>query len=161
MRKQKHTVKKLGRTTAHRHATLGNLSTELIRHKRIQTTEAKAKALRPFVEGLITKAKQGTMHAQREAFKHIRDKAVIKELFGDVANKTANRNGGYTRIIKLAPRLGDAAKMAYIELVDYGAEPDVKKQQKQDRARRVRGSKDALSKSETGNVAPKEAAASA
>jgi large subunit ribosomal protein L17 len=146
MRKQKHTVKKIGRTTAHRHATLSNLSTELIRHKRIRTTEAKAKALRPFVESLITKAKKGTMHAQREAFKVIRDKAVIKELFGEVANKVANRNGGYTRIIKLAPRLGDAAKMAYIELVDFGAEPDVKKSQKQDRARRVRGSKEALAK---------------
>jgi large subunit ribosomal protein L17 len=146
MRKQKHTVKKIGRTTAHRHATLANLSTELIRHKRIRTTEAKAKALRPFVESLITKAKKGTMHAQREAFKVIRDKAVIKELFSEVANKVANRNGGYTRIIKLPPRLGDAAKMAYIELVDFGAEPDVKKSQKQDRARRVRGSKEALAK---------------
>ena len=146
MRKQKHTVKKIGRTTAHRHATLANLSTELIRHKRIRTTEAKAKALRPFVESLITKAKKGTMHAQREAFKVIRDKAVIKELFGEVANKVANRNGGYTRIIKLPPRLGDAAKMAYIELVDFGAEPNVKKSQKQDRARRVRGSKEALAK---------------
>jgi large subunit ribosomal protein L17 len=146
MRKQKHTVKKIGRTTAHRHATLSNLSTELIRHKRIRTTEAKAKALRPFVESLITKAKKGTMHAQREAFKVIRDKAVIKELFGEVANKVANRNGGYTRIIKLPPRLGDAAKMAYIELVDFGAEPNVKKSQKQDRARRVRGSKEALAK---------------
>ncbi|MGQ9804906.1 MAG: 50S ribosomal protein L17 [Chlorobiales bacterium] len=147
MRKQKHTVKKIGRTTAHRYATLSNLSTALIRHKRIRTTETKAKALRPFVESLITKAKKGTMHAQREAFKLIRDKAVIKELFGEVANKTANRNGGYTRIIKLAPRLGDAAKMAYIELVDFGAEPNVKKSQKQDRARRVRGSKEALAKS--------------
>jgi large subunit ribosomal protein L17 len=146
MRKQKHTVKKIGRTTAHRHATLANLSTELIRHKRIRTTEAKAKALRPFVESLITKAKKGTMHAQREAFKVIRDKAVIKELFSEVANKVANRNGGYTRIIKLPPRLGDAAKMAYIELVDFGAEPNVKKSQKQDRARRVRGSKEALAK---------------
>lgn len=146
MRKQKHSVKKLGRTTAHRHATLSNLSTELIRHKRICTTEAKAKALRPYVERLITKAKKGTMHAQREAFKIIRDKAVIKELFGEVANKVANRNGGYTRIVKLPPRFGDAAKMAYIELVDYGAEPDIKKSQKQDRARRVRGSKEAQAK---------------
>ncbi len=146
MRKQKHTVKKIGRTTAHRHATLANLSTALIRHKRIRTTEAKAKALRPFVESLITKAKKGTMHAQREAFKVIRDKAVIKELFSEVANKVANRNGGYTRIIKLAPRLGDAAKMAYIELVDFGAEPNIKKSQKQDRARRVRGSKEAQAK---------------
>ncbi len=147
MRKQKHTVKKIGRTTAHRHATLSNLSTELIRHKRIRTTEAKAKALRSFVERLITKAKKGTMHAQREVFKVIRDKAVIKELFSEVANKSANRNGGYTRIIKLPPRFGDAAKMAYIELVDYGAEPEVKKAQKQDRARRVRGSKEAQAKS--------------
>ncbi len=158
MRKQKHTVKKIGRTTAHRHATLANLSTALIRHKRIRTTEAKAKALRPFVESLITKAKKGTMHAQREAFKVIRDKAVIKELFSEVANKVANRNGGYTRIIKLAPRLGDAAKMAYIELVDFGAEPNIKKSQKQDRARRVRGSKEAQAKA---SGEQKEATASA
>lgn len=158
MRKQKHTVKKIGRTTAHRHATLSNLSTALIRHKRIRTTETKAKALRPFVESLITKAKKGTMHAQREAFKLIRDKDAIKELFGEVANKTANRNGGYTRIIKLAPRLGDAAKMAYIELVDFGAEPDVKKSQKQDRARRVRGSKESQAK---GKGEQKDAAATA
>jgi large subunit ribosomal protein L17 len=158
MRKQKHTVKKIGRTTAHRHATLSNLSTALIRHKRIRTTETKAKALRPFVESLITKAKKGTMHAQREAFKVIRDKDAIKELFGEVANKTANRNGGYTRIIKLAPRLGDAAKMAYIELVDFGAEPDVKNSKKQDRARRVRGSKESQAK---GTSEQKEAAASA
>ncbi len=146
MRKLKHSVKKIGSTTAHRHALLANLSTALIRYKRIRTTEAKAKALRPFVEKLITKAKKGTMHAQREVFKVIRDKAVIKELFSEVANKVANRNGGYTRIIKLPPRFGDAAKMAYIELVDYGAEPNIKKLQKQDRARRVRGSKEALAK---------------
>ncbi len=139
-------ARKLGRTTSHRHATLANLSTALILHKRIRTTEAKAKELRRVVEPLITRAKEGTQHAQREVFKFIKDKAAVKELFSDIANKVAARNGGYTRVVKLPPRFGDAAKMAMIELVDYSDAPTEKRRQKQDRAKRVRGSKEAQAK---------------
>lgn len=135
-------ARKLGRTTSHRRALLSNLSTQLIMHKRIETTEAKAKETRIIVEKLITRAKLGTLHAQREVFRFIKDKAAIKELFGDIANKVATRNGGYTRVVKLPPRYGDAAKMALIELVDYALEGGQQKAPKQDRAKRVRGSKE-------------------
>jgi large subunit ribosomal protein L17 len=140
MRKRK-PARKLGRTASHRRATLANLSTQLILHKRITTTEAKAKEMRKVVEKLITRAKEGTVHAQREVFKFIRDKEAIKTLFADVANKTSARNGGYTRVIKLPPRYGDAAKMALIELVDYSEAVTETKPKKQDRSKRVRGSK--------------------
>ena len=143
MRKVK-SARKLGRTAAHRRATLANLSTQLLLHKRIETTEAKAKETRKYVEKIITKAKDGTVHAQRIIFRKIRDKAAVRELFEDIVGKVADRNGGYTRVVKLAPRYGDAAKMAVLELVDYTEAPaDAKKQVKQDRARRVRGSKKA------------------
>jgi large subunit ribosomal protein L17 len=140
MRKRK-PARKLGRTASHRRATLSNLSTQLILHKRITTTEAKAKEMRKVVDKLITRAKEGTVHAQREVFKFIKDKEAIKTLFADVANKTASRNGGYTRVIKLPPRYGDAAKMAMVELVDYSEAVSEIKPKKQDRSKRVRGSK--------------------
>jgi len=141
MRKVK-PARKLGRTAAHRNATLSNLSTQLFLHKRIETTEAKAKELRRVAEKLITKARVGTVHAQREIFKDIRDKQVIRILFEEIVAKVGTRNGGYTRVIKLAPRFGDAAKMAVIELVDYvEAYPAAPKAGKQDRAKRVKGSK--------------------
>lgn len=141
MRKVK-PARKLGRTAAHRKATLANLSTQLLLHKRIETTEAKAKETRKVVEKVITKARRGTIHAQREIFKSIRDKDAVKALFEEIVARVGDRNGGYTRIVKLAPRLGDAAKMAVIELVDY-AEASVKEVRggKQDRTKRVRGSK--------------------
>jgi large subunit ribosomal protein L17 len=142
MRKGRHTVKKLGRTAEHRHATMANMATQMFLHKRIITTEAKAKAIRPYVEALITKAKAGTQHAQREAFKTIKDKEAMKQLFGDIASKVATRNGGYTRIVKMPPRFGDAAKMALIELVDFSDASTEPRAKKQDRAKRVRGSKD-------------------
>lgn len=141
MRKVK-SARKLGRTAAHRRATLANLSTQLLLHKRIETTEAKAKEARKYVEKIITKAKDGTVHAQRIIFRKIRDKAAVRELFEDIVGKVADRNGGYTRVVKLAPRYGDAANMAVLELVDYTEAPvDSKKQTKQDRSKRVRGSK--------------------
>lgn len=143
MRKVK-PARKLGRTAAHRRATLANLSTQLLLHKRIETTEAKAREARKYVEKIITKAKDGTVHAQRIIFRKIRDKAAVRELFEDIVGKVADRNGGYTRVIKLAPRYGDAANMAVLELVDYTEAPvDAKKQAKQDRSKRVRGSKKA------------------
>ncbi|ABB23096.1 50S ribosomal protein L17 [Pelodictyon luteolum] len=149
MRKVK-PARKLGRTAAHRRATLSSLSTQLILHKRIETTEAKAKETRKVVEKIITKALKGTVHAQREIFKDIRDKEAIKTLFGEVVAKVGDRPGGYTRIIKLCPRFGDAAKMAVIELVDFAEAPvAAPKAAKQDRAKRVKGSKKV-----TGDVAP-------
>ncbi|WP_449258825.1 50S ribosomal protein L17 [Chlorobium limicola] len=143
MRKVK-PARKLGRTAAHRKATLDNLSTQLLLHKRIETTEAKAKETRKVVEKIITKARKGTVHAQREIFKSIRDKEAVKMLFEEIVSRVGDRNGGYTRIVKLAPRFGDAAKMAVIELVDYSEAPTKQVQTgKQDRAKRVKGSKKA------------------
>ena len=109
----------LGRKTAHRKSMLANMSCSLIEHKRINTTVAKAKALKQFVEPLITKAKDDSTHNRRLVFARLRQKEAVTELFGDVATKIADRPGGYTRIIKLGNRLGDNADMAMIELVDY------------------------------------------
>ena len=113
------TVNHLGRKTAHRHAMLSNMASSLIVHKRISTTVAKAKALRKYVEPLITKSKEDTTHSRRTVFSYLQDKEAIKILFGDIAEKIAERNGGYTRIIKLGQRQGDNAVVAMIELVDF------------------------------------------
>ena len=112
-------VKNLSRTKAHREALLSNLACQLIQHKRIVTTTAKAKALRIYVEPLITKAKENTTHQRRVVFSYLGDKEAIKELFGAVAEKVGGRPGGYTRIIKLGARPGDNAETALIELVDF------------------------------------------
>jgi large subunit ribosomal protein L17 len=112
-------VKNLSRTKAHREALLSNLACQLIEHKRIITTLAKAKALRVYVEPLITKGKTNTTHQRRIVFSYLQDKAAIVELFGPVAEKIAGRPGGYTRIIKLGARTGDNAETAMIELVDF------------------------------------------
>lgn len=112
-------IKNLSRTKAHREALLANLSCQLIQHKRIVTTLAKAKALRVYVEPLITKSKENTTHQRRIVFSHLQDKEAIKELFDNISGKVGGRPGGYTRIIKLGIRPGDAAEKALIELVDY------------------------------------------
>src|ERR671912_845960 len=112
-------IKNLGRTNSHRKALLSNLACELIAHKRIVTTLAKAKALRVYIEPLITKGKENTTHQRRVVFSYLQDKEAIKELFSAVAEKVAGRPGGYTRIIKLGTRTGDNAEMALIELVDF------------------------------------------
>jgi large subunit ribosomal protein L17 len=112
-------VNHLGRTDSHRKAMLANMATSLITHKRIQTTLAKAKALRIYVEPLLTKSKDDTTHSRRTVFSYLQDKDAVSELFRDIAPKIANRPGGYTRIIKMENRLGDNAEMALIELVDY------------------------------------------
>lgn len=112
-------VKNLSRTKAHRDALLANLTCQLIEHKRIVTTLAKAKALRVYAEPLITKGKTNTTHQRRVVFSYLQDKEAIKELFGAVAEKVAGRPGGYTRIIKLGTRTGDNAETAMIELVDF------------------------------------------
>ncbi|HUP10733.1 MAG TPA: 50S ribosomal protein L17 [Niastella sp.] len=112
-------INNLGRTASHRKALLKNLAGELIDHKRITTTLAKAKALRKFIEPLITKAKENTTHQRRVVFSYLQDKEAVTELFGPIAEKVGGRPGGYTRIIKLGIRVGDNAETAMIELVDY------------------------------------------
>ena len=112
-------VNHLGRTDSHRKAMLSNMASSLITHKRITTTLAKAKALRTYVEPLITKAKSDSTHNRRTVFSYLQNKEVVSELFRDIAEKVANRPGGYTRIIKLPNRQGDNAEVAIIELVDY------------------------------------------
>ncbi len=119
--------RKLKRTASHRKATLRALCTALLRHKRIQTTVAKAKETRTIIEPLLTRAKNAVaaegekkdVHARRMVARTIQDRAVVKELFGEIAQKIANRNGGYTRVVKLGRRFGDNAEVAVLELVDY------------------------------------------
>ena len=109
----------LGRTADHRRAMLANMAISLIEHKRITTTLAKAKALKKYVEPLITRAKDDTTNSRRVVFRYLQDKESVKELFGPIAVKVADRPGGYTRIIKLGHRQGDGADIAFIELVDF------------------------------------------
>ena len=109
----------LSRKAPHRKAMLSNMACSLIKHKRIKTTLAKAKALRVYLEPLITKSKNDTTHSRRVVFSYLKQKDVVTELFGDIATKIADRPGGYTRIIRLANRIGDNSKMCFIELVDY------------------------------------------
>mgnify|MGYP003557517822 CR=1 FL=1 len=125
----------LSRTASHRAAMLSNMTCSLIMHKRIFTTLAKAKALRVYAEPIINKAKEDTTASRRVVFSYLQDKNAVKELFGNVASKIAERNGGYTRIIKTGTRLGDAAQMCFIELVDYN-ENMAKTQAKKTRRRR-------------------------
>jgi len=112
----------LSRKAAHRKSMLANMACSLIEHKRIKTTLAKAKALRVYVEPLITKSKNDTTHSRRTVFSYLKQKEAITELFGDISSKVATRNGGYTRILKLSNRLGDNAQMCFIELVDYNTD---------------------------------------
>ena len=112
-------INHLGRTSAHREAMLSNMASSLIKHKRIFTTTAKAKALRKYFEPLVTKSKEDTTHSRRVVFAMLQDKAAVTELFTKISEKIENRPGGYTRIIKTGNRLGDNAAMCFIELVDY------------------------------------------
>jgi len=131
----------LGRKAAHRKSMLANMACSLIEHKRIKTTLAKAKALRVYIEPLITKSKEDTTHSRRTVFSYLKQKQAITELFSDIATKVAERAGGYTRILKLSNRLGDNAQMAYIELVDYNGEytTDKPKRKKARRAKKKSG----------------------
>src|SRR2546421_9900984 len=117
MRHQKKTIK-LGRTADHRRALLANQVCALIQHQRIKTTLAKAKAVRPLAERMVTLGKNGSIHARRTALAVLRQKTAVKKMFDDIAQRSAERNGGYTRIIKLGPRKSDSARMAFIEWVD-------------------------------------------
>ena len=129
-------VNHLGRKTAHRKSMLANMACSLIEHKRINTTTAKAKALKQFVEPLITKSKNDTTHNRRIVFSRLRQKEAVAELFRDVSAKIADRPGGYTRVIRLGNRLGDNADMAMIELVDYNETYDAGKKKKSSTRRR-------------------------
>lgn len=117
----RHRVKgrKLSRTASHRKATLASLATSLLKHKRIKTTLAKAKETKVFAEKLITKAKKGDLHSKKQVMEVLKDKETVKELFSEIVPKIGDRPGGYTRVVKLGNRLGDAAPLAIIELVDY------------------------------------------
>ncbi|RZS99976.1 50S ribosomal protein L17 [Aquimarina brevivitae] len=154
-------VNHLGRKTAHRKAMLANMACSLIEHKRINTTVAKAKALKQFVEPLVTKAKTenndttaASTHNRRIVFSKLRNKYAVSELFGDVAQKVGDRPGGYTRIIKLGNRLGDNADMAMIELVDFNeiynaGKPAKKKSTRRGRRKKSDDAKPEASKAET------------
>lgn len=114
--------RRLGGSPAHQRHILANLAKDLFRHGRIKTTEAKARALRPYAERLITKAKQGDLHNRRQVLAKLNDRDVVAYLFEEVAPRFADRNGGYTRMLKLAPRKGDNARMALVELTELGVE---------------------------------------
>lgn len=113
------TGKKLGRDSSHRRALYANLACSLIEHGRIKTTEAKAKAVKPFAEQMITLGRRGDLHARRQALAELRSQEIVHKLFSDVGPRMAERPGGYSRIVKLGARQGDAAEMVYLELVDY------------------------------------------
>lgn len=134
-------INNLGRTSSHRKAMLANMACSLIQYKRINTTLAKAKALKVFVEPLITKSKADTTHNRRIVFSKLHNKYAVTELFKEISVKVADRPGGYTRIIKLGNRLGDNAEMAMIELVDYNTLYQPKAQAKKKATRRGRGKK--------------------
>ena len=142
----------LGRTASHRSSMLANMAISLIMHKRITTTVAKAKALKKYVEPLITKAKEDSTNSRRGVFSYLQNKEAIKELFGEVSQKVGERPGGYTRIIKLGARQGDAAQVCFIELVDFDPEMAKTTETKKKTTRRSR-------KSNKAAEAPAEAAA--
>ncbi len=151
----------LSRTAAHRHAMLSNMACSLIKHKRITTTVAKAKALKKYVEPLLTRSKEDTTNSRRVVFSYLKDKHVVTELFKEVSVKIANRPGGYTRIIKTGNRLGDNAEMCFIELVDYNENMLKTVEKKATRTRRSKKSASAIAapaaeaaSSETETVAP-------
>lgn len=144
----RHGVKgrKLGRTHSHRAALMNALATSLLKHKRIKTTLAKAKEARKHVETLITKAKKNDLHSRRHVMRFINDKEVVKELFNEVVPKIGERPGGYTRVIKLGNRIGDAASMAILELVDYN---DVIRKKAEEHKEKKEAKKDAKAKAKS------------
>jgi len=151
----------LSRKAPHRKAMLSNMACSLIKHKRIKTTLAKAKALRIYLEPLITKSKNDTTHSRRVVFSYLKQKEVVTELFGDIASKISDRPGGYTRIIRLANRIGDNSKLCFIELVDYNevyVKESTDKKSKRRRSRSKTKSKIDSSKNESlAKISEKEA----
>ena len=152
-------IKNLSRTKSHRDALLSNLASQLIAHKRIVTTVAKAKALRVYVEPLITKGKENTTHQRRVVFSYLQDKEAIKELFSGVAEKVGGRPGGYTRIIKLGARPGDNAEKAMIELVDFNDIYGKGKDEAKGTAKKTRRAGSTKKKAETAEEVVEEMAA--
>lgn len=150
----------LGRTASHRNAMLANMAISLIMHKRITTTVAKAKALKKYVEPLITKSKDDSTNSRRVVFSYLQNKEAIKELFGEVAAKVGDRPGGYTRIIKLGTRQGDAASICFIELVDFD-EAMAKDTKKKSTRRSRKAAPKAEAATEKAEVVAEEAAAEA
>ena len=146
----------LGRTASHRSAMLSNMACSLIKHKRITTTVAKAKALKKFVEPLITKSKDDTTNSRRVVFSNLQDKIAVTELFKEISVKVADRPGGYTRIIKTGHRLGDNAEMCFIELVDY--DEKMAKTATAKKATRTRRSKKSAAEAPAAEVATTEEA---
>jgi large subunit ribosomal protein L17 len=127
--------KKLGRDASHRKALYANLAGALIQHGRIQTTVAKAKAVRPIAEQMITLGRRGDLHARRQAMAYLRSQEVVHRLFAEVAPRLAGRPGGYSRIVRIGPRPGDAAEMAFLELVDFSAEEQAEEKAERRRLR--------------------------
>lgn len=146
-------VNHLGRTKTHREAMLANMASSLIKHKRIFTTTAKAKSLRKYIEPLITKSKDSSVHSQRIVFSSLQDKYAVKELFTEISSKVMDRPGGYTRIIKTGLREGDNAAMCFIELVDYNENmlktAKTRKQSTKTRRSRKKSAVDATVEAET------------
>lgn len=157
----RHNVKgrKLGRTASHRKATISSLITSLLKHKRIKTTLAKAKETRVFSEKIITKARKGDLHSRRQVMDSIKDKEVIKELFSEIIPKVAERPGGYTRVVKLGYRRGDAAQMAILELVDYNEVATAKAEQHKEKREAKSKAKESKEKAERENQIPEQKAA--
>lgn len=145
----------LGRKSGHRKAMLANMASSLILHKRINTTVAKAKALKMYVEPLITKSKDDSTHSRRQVFSYLKDKRAVSELFRDIASKVASRPGGYTRILKTGNRLGDNAEMCMIELVDYNENMLTETKAKAKTTRRKRGGKKTTAEAPAVEEAPK------
>jgi len=157
----RHNVKgrKLGRTASHRKATLNSLITSLLKYKRIKTTLAKAKETRTFAEKLVTKARKGDLNAKKQVMVLIKDKEVVKELFSEIIPKIGDRPGGYTRVIKLGHRMGDAAQMAIIELVDYNEVVTAREAQQKEKREPKAKEKEAKAKAERENQTLEEQAA--
>ena len=154
-------INHLGRKSGHRKAMLANMATSLIMHKRIQTTVAKAKALKMYVEPLITKSKEDTTHSRRTVFSYLKNKEAVKELFGVIAPKIADRPGGYTRVLHTGFRLGDGSDMALIELVDFNeaalasAKKEAKKSTRRSRAKKAEPKAEAAPAAEAPAEEPK------
>jgi large subunit ribosomal protein L17 len=158
MRHQKKTIK-LGRTAEHRKALLANQVCSLIEHQRIKTTLAKAKAVRPLAERMVTLGKNGSIHARRTALATLRQKSAVKKLFDDIAPRSAERNGGYTRIVKLGQRKSDSARMAFIEWVDMAVVVEEKPAEEKKAKRKEAEAKPTKAESETETPKEEELAA--